>query len=91
MEFRLHEPGNQYLWRGAATAKVGVIESDGPVNDNFIFQEQVRTIFPIDERALGPAQLSEQTVQVKLSKKLIDRVSWLFYDHEEKNYEKDSD
>lgn len=91
MEFRLHEPGNQYLWRGAATAKVGVIEADGPVNDNFIFQEQVRTIFPIDERALGPAQLSEQTVQVKLSKKLIDRVSWLFYDHEEKNYEKDSD
>jgi hypothetical protein len=91
MEYRLHEPGNQYLWRGAATAKIGVIETDGIVNDNFVFQEQVRTEFPLTERALGPAQLSEQTVQVALTKKLISKVSWLFYDHEEKNVERDSD
>lgn len=89
MEYRLHEPGNQYLWRGAAAAKVGIIESDGPVTDNFIFQEQVRTQFPLTERAQGPEQLPASTVQVKLAKKLVNRVAWLFYDHEEKNVETD--
>ncbi|MGE4197545.1 MAG: hypothetical protein AB7G11_10540 [Phycisphaerales bacterium] len=87
MEFRLHEPGNQYLWRGSATAKVGVIESDGIVNDNFVFQEQVSSQFPLNERALGPAQMSGDVVQVQLAKKLVNRISWLFYDHTEKNVE----
>ncbi len=90
MEFRLHEPGNQYLWRAAATAKVGVIESDGPVTDNFIFQEQIRTIFPLAEKALGPAQISGEVVQVQLAKKLVNRVAWLFFDHEETNVETDA-
>jgi len=90
-EFRLTEPGNQYLWRAAAAAKVGVVESDGVVNDNFAFQEAVRVEFPLEERAIGPAQLPAQAVQVKIAKKLVDRIEWLFYDHEEKNYESDAD
>ncbi|MBC7772392.1 MAG: hypothetical protein H7210_07855 [Pyrinomonadaceae bacterium] len=90
-EFRLVEPGNSYLWKAVAAGKVGVVEADGAITDNFTFQEQVRAIFPLDERALGPAQLPANIVQLKLAKKFIDRAAWLFYTHEEKNVETDSD
>jgi hypothetical protein len=90
-EFRLVEPGNSYVWRAVAAGRVGVVEADGAIPDNFAFQEQLRTIFPITERALGPAQLPQSTVQLKLAKKFIDRASWLFYSHEEKNVETDAD
>lgn len=90
-EFRLVEPGNSYLWKAVAAGKIGVVEADGSIADNFAFQEQIRTTFPLTERAMGPAQLPAEVVQVKLAKKFIDRAAWLFYTHEEKNVETDAD
>lgn len=90
-EFRLVEPGNSYLWKAVAAGKVGVVEADGSNPDNFAFQEQIRTTFPLTERAIGPAQISAAVVQVKLAKKFVDRAAWVFYPHEEKNVETDAD
>lgn len=84
-EFRLHEPGNEYLWNGAATALVGVVEGDSDVTESFTFSEPINVRYPTKETGLSPAQTSWTDMQVILAKRLVDRASWLFYEHEEKN------
>lgn len=84
-EFRLNEPGNQYTWAGAASAAVRVIELDGPSPETPTFQETITVSFP-DEDGYGPMQMPASTIQLALSKRLVDRASWLFYEHEESNY-----
>jgi hypothetical protein len=83
-DFALNDPGNPYIWAGNAAATVRVLETDGVVPDDFAFRESVRVGFP-DQEGLGPMQIPMQTVQAALAKRIIDRVSWLFYDHEESN------
>ena len=85
LEFRLHEPGNQYLWNGAASAIVGVVEADGPLPDEFIFRRQVRVKFP-DSDGFGPLDYGATFVSMRLQTRLLDRVTWLFYDHQEPYY-----
>lgn len=82
-EFRLHEPGNPYIWDGYASGRVAVIEADGPYPDDFVFEEFVSVAFP-DQKNLGPMQVPEDTVLIALAQRFVDRSSWLFYDHEEK-------
>ncbi len=53
-EFRLHDPGNQYLWN-AAIGTVGVIESDGLVPENYVFEKIVSVKFP-DKQGTGPLE-----------------------------------
>ncbi len=84
-EFRLNESGNQYLWRGAASGLVGVVEADGPFSDNFAFQEHIDVHFPTKETALGPNDASAGSIQIELAKRFVDRVSWMFYQHTEAN------
>ncbi len=84
-EFRLHDPGNQYTWAGVASGAVRVVELDGPAPDSPIFQETVTVRFP-DQDGYGPMQMPGSTIQLALSKRFVDRASWLFYDHEEPNY-----
>jgi len=40
--------------------------------------------FP-DKDGFTPQDMAEELVTTALSNRLIDRVSWLFYTHEEKN------
>jgi hypothetical protein len=84
-EFRLNDPGNQYTWAGVASGAVRVIELDGPSPETPVFQETVTVRFP-DEEGYGPMQMPASTIQLALSKRLVDRASWLFYEHEEANY-----
>ncbi len=82
-EFRLTDPGNQYLWAGVASGNVGVVEADGMIKDNFGFQQRVSVAYP-DKTGFGPEQLSGADVELVLAKRLVDRTSWLFYTHDEK-------
>lgn len=83
-EFRLHEPGNAYLWEGVAVARVGVIEAESGL-DSFTFVKDVQVGFP-DGQGYGPQDFNEQTVRQALTGRLIDRVSWLMYEHKEPYY-----
>jgi hypothetical protein len=78
-EFRLHEPGNQYLWSGRATARVSVGNS---ASGEFDFDRVVSVRFP-DSEGMGPEDIGRQEVGSVLLSRLVDRASWLFYDHEE--------
>lgn len=83
-EFRLNEPGNQYLWKGTAAAMIGVVEADS-AGESFAFQESIGVHYPTQETALSPAQASWGDVQIMLAKRVIDRSAWLFYEHDEPN------
>jgi hypothetical protein len=84
-EYRLNDPGNQYIWDGLATGSVGVCEVDGPAPDEFAFEKPIRVAFP-DKQGMGPNDLSMQAVATELGRRFVDRASWLFYDHQEKYY-----
>lgn len=84
-EFRLHEPGNSYLWAGRAAATVNVLEADGPINDEYVFRKSVAVAFP-DDDGVGPNDMSATIVATRLQTRLVDRATWLFYDHQEPYY-----
>lgn len=86
-EFRLTDPGNQYLWAGVAAGTVRVVEVDSKTPGVYALQEPVRVTFP-DEDGYGPAQIPARNVQLALSKRFVDRAAWLFYKHEEPYYPK---
>jgi hypothetical protein len=86
-EYRLNEPGNQYLWSGLASGTVGVVEADTFLQDEFAFQKPVRVRFP-DDDGFGPADMDRVTVSTALAQRFIDRATWLFYTHEEPYYPK---
>jgi hypothetical protein len=79
-EFRLHEPGNRYVWNGRASARISVADATA---DEFTFDRVVDVKYP-DTDGLGQEQLQESQVLSALLVRLLDRSSWLFYDHEEK-------
>ncbi len=81
-EFRLREPGNQYLWDGQAVATVGVVEVEAVNPDDLVFQRSIRVKFP-DQSGVGAGELGSTVVASVLVKRLADRAAWLMYDHEE--------
>ncbi|MEO0512602.1 MAG: hypothetical protein AAF108_06860 [Planctomycetota bacterium] len=83
-EFRLHDPGNSYLWDGQAAASVVVLERDSITPNDFAFRKFLQVGFP-DTNGLGPAQLREEVVRTELAIRLSNRISWLFYDKEVPN------
>ncbi len=87
-EFRLNDPGNQYLWEGVAIGQVSVVEADGPLPDDYVFSERVQVGFP-DEKGIGPEQYGRDVISSALLKRFIERSSWKFYDHEEPYYPKE--
>ncbi len=84
-EYRLHDPGNQYLWDGAAIGTIGVIESDSPTPENYVFEKLVTVKFP-DKQGTGPLEYSQNLMMAALDKRFTDRATWLFYTHEEPYY-----
>ncbi|MBL9001752.1 MAG: hypothetical protein JNK25_11510 [Phycisphaerae bacterium] len=85
IEYRLHDPGNPHEWDGVATATVGVIEADSGLPDQFVFEKTVSVRFP-GKKGFNPSNMNASVVTTALSARLIDRVSWLFYDHQEPYY-----
>lgn len=86
-DYRLTDPGNSYIWKGIARANVGVAEIDGQLPDDLVSRKPIMVKFP-DKDGYGRDDegMSAGLVNSALSKRLIDRVSWLFYKHEEKYY-----
>jgi hypothetical protein len=81
-EFRVNDPGNQYVWEGVAAASVGVIEGDSITPDENAFRSTQRVAFP-DKSGITQTDLAGQVVMSALVKRLTDRVAWLFHDHQE--------
>jgi hypothetical protein len=81
-EFRLHDPGNAYLWEGQASATVSVVETDSVTPDAFAYQRSVSVPFP-DQRGVSRQDVPEELVASALLSRLVDRASWIFYTHEE--------
>jgi hypothetical protein len=84
-EFRLTDPGNQYLWAGLASGSVGVWEADSALSESAVFTENISVTFPTKDEGKGPQEIPRDNVQIILAKRFIDRASWLFYTHDEPN------
>ncbi len=84
IEYRLHEPGNQYIWDGSASGVVYVYESDSVIPDDPVYEKSFRVTFP-DSTGYMRTEIPETAVTTELSNRLINRVAWLFYNHEESN------
>ena len=78
-EFRLHEPGNKYVWSGRASARISVGDAH---EDEFVFDRVVDVKYP-DGEGYSQEELQSSQVMSALLVRLLDRASWLFYDHEE--------
>jgi hypothetical protein len=87
MEYRLNNPGNQYLWAGVAAGSVGVIEADGPVPEELAFEQPVKVQFP-DKDGYGPNEMAAEVVSTELARRFVDRATWMFYVHQEPYYPK---
>lgn len=84
IEYRLNEPGNQYVWDGVASVLVSVFESDSGLPDDPVFEKAIRITFP-DSTGFMRTDIPEAAITTELSNRIVNRVSWLFYDHEESN------
>ncbi len=84
IEYRLNEPGNKYVWDGSASCMVSVFESDSGFPDDPIFEKAIRVSFP-DSSGLMRTEIPESAVNTELANRLTNRISWLFYTHEESN------
>ena len=83
-EFLLNEPGNQYIWDGRAVARVGVVEAGSALPDDFTYSKDIRVTYP-DGRGFTQNDLSRDQVYGYLENRMLDRITWLFYEHEEAN------
>ncbi len=84
-EYRLHEPGDAYLWKGIAAGTVSVVEADDASPDTPAFRRAVRVEFPKQE-GRTQSDMSGSVVNSELSRRFIERVSWTFYEHQEPYY-----
>lgn len=84
-EFRLHAPGNPYVWDGVASALVSVYDPRSRTPEIALFERTVLVKFP-DKQGDGPEQMAAALVNSALLARLVDRATWLFYDHQEPYY-----
>jgi hypothetical protein len=82
-EYRLYEPGNRYIWNGRAAARVGVYEAELG-SEEFAFTDDVQVPFP-DETGVTTRERSKGNVESNLQARLVTRIAWLMFDHEEPN------
>lgn len=82
-EYRLQEPGNAHVWDGLIAARVGIVEADSGT-DEFAFTKDFRIKYP-DDVGYTPNEMSRGHVRAMLEKRMVDRVTWLTYEHEEPN------
>ncbi|MFK7884558.1 MAG: hypothetical protein AB8F26_10295 [Phycisphaerales bacterium] len=84
IDYRLQEPGNQYVWDGVASVLVTAFEADSGFPDDPVFEKAIRVTFP-DSTGLLRTDINEQAITSELSNRIVNRVAWLFYEHEESN------
>ncbi len=82
IDYRLNDRGNSYIWDGTATASIAVVEADGSLPDDFAYQKTITVRFP-DQPGFSQAEIPGPAVNSELTRRLVERASWLFYQHEE--------
>ena len=82
LEYRLHPPGNRYLWDGNAIARVGIIERDGVDPDSFADTLDVAAKFPAME-GVTAEQATQTQIETGLLVEFVKRNAWLFHFHYE--------
>jgi hypothetical protein len=82
LEYRLHAPGNPYIWDGVGSASVAVYDPTSPNPEMPVFERTITVRFP-DQQGRGPEEMPPTLVNSALMLRIVDRVSWLFYTHEE--------
>lgn len=82
-EFRLHDSGNRYLWKGVASGSVMVVDAESALEDDIVFEQAIRVTFPDIEGATRDDR-TEAQVGFELLRRFINRASWPFYEHEER-------
>ena len=84
-DFRTNDSGNEYVWNGMVWGTISVIEQDtAGGTDLEAYRKDLQITFP-DSDGFGPDDMSKQVVAGELMRRFIQRVAWLFYDHEESN------
>lgn len=86
-DYHLNDPGNSYLWNGVAQGNVGVFDLTSATPSEYAHRTNISVKFP-DKAGQGPETFSAAIVDSQLAKRFIDRVSWLFYAHQEPYYPK---
>ncbi len=79
-EYRLHPPGNRYLWDGVCAANVGVIERGGYDPDTFVDSFNVESRYP-DMEGVGRENASPSQIQTGVLGPFVQRTAWLFHTH----------
>jgi hypothetical protein len=84
-EYRLHPPGNSWLWEGKAAAEVHVYEADSFDPDAFVESFDVQSEFP-GITGLGRESATEQQIEQGVLGQFIRNLAWLFHFHQEPKY-----
>lgn len=79
VEYRKHEPGNAVIWDGRAVARVEVYEAEYDSNEP-VFASEVRVQYP-DGSGFSRQELDGRVVEANLRQRLVDRATWLMYEH----------
>ncbi|MHC4832592.1 MAG: hypothetical protein ACYTFH_01625 [Planctomycetota bacterium] len=87
-EYRLHPPGNTWIWDGVCAATVGVIESGLFDMDEFADSFSVTVRFP-DMEGVSRESATDAQIETGLLVKFYQRTAWLFFDHIEDKYPDD--
>jgi len=87
-EYRLHPPGNTWIWDGVSAATVGVIEAGLYETDEFAESFSVTERFP-DMEGVSRESATAAQIETGLLVKFYQRTAWLFYDHIEDKYPDD--
>ncbi len=86
-EFRLHPPGNQWLWDGVCSANIGIIENDGFDPDNYADMFNISVAFP-DMTGVTRENATAKGVKHGLLTLFTRQTSWLFFTHLEPKHPK---
>jgi hypothetical protein len=84
-EYRLHPPGNSWIWEGACMANVSIIERDSIDPDGFAESFHVASEYP-KVQGLGRESATEGQIEAGVLSQFIQRAAWLFHLHEEPKY-----
>lgn len=84
-EYRLHPPGNRWLYEGVCAATVGVIERESSDPDAFAQAMNVTSTFP-PINSVTKDEAAPQQIHTALLTQFIRQTAWLFHEHVEPKY-----
>ena len=80
VQYRLHEPGNSYLWKGTIVANVSVAEARSTTTGQFAYSTTVQAQYP--DGPVGMLHGDDQTVELGLIQLFAQEVVHRFQDHD---------